>query len=127
MAYPSTAVKVDGLWGPETKRAFQYFAQRRGWYPSNYLLDGKEGHGTRTAIQKWLRAEGTYAYGIDGVIGKDTVDAMRRTLDKYVNWSFVVTEKDGTKHYYSGNLAKASYFPTSNYVAKLQTFLNQKR
>lgn len=52
MTYPNTSITVDGLWGPETIYAFQVWARRRNWYPSSYLLDGVEGHGTRTAIQR---------------------------------------------------------------------------
>lgn len=127
--YPSRALFVDGLWtqGGGTIGAFQTWAKRKGYYPSNYLIDGKEGHGTRTAIQKWLKAEGTYKYGIDGIIGKDTMAAMKKTLDKYVNWGFTVTLPDGTKKTYGGGLPTATRFPHSDYVAKLQTFLNKQR
>lgn len=125
--YPRLALYVDGGWGKGTIGAFQTWAKRKGYYPSNYLIDGKEGHGTRVAIQKWLKADGTYKYGLDGVIGKDTVDAMRRTLDKRVNWGFTVTLPNGTTVTHGGNLAKATYFPTSDYVAKLQTYLNNQR
>lgn len=55
MTYPNTSITVDGLWGPETIYAFQVWARRRNWYPNSYLLDGVEGHGTRTAIQRWLK------------------------------------------------------------------------
>lgn len=125
--YPRLALYVDGGWGKGTIGAFQTWAKKKGYYPSNYLIDGVEGHGTRTAIQKWLRAEGTYKYGIDGIIGNDTMAAMKKTLDKYVNWGFTVTMPDGTKKTYGGGLPTATRFPHSDYVAKLQTFLNKQR
>lgn len=128
MTYPNTSITVDGLWGPETIYAFQVWARRRNWYPSSYLLDGVEGHGTRTAIQRWLKAEGYYSGEIDGIIGSLTMDAMRRSLDAKVDWSFTVYDRNGKvigRH--DGKLKKASSFPHPDYVAKLQTYLNRMR
>ncbi|MCD4549152.1 hypothetical protein [Schaalia sp. lx-260] len=64
---------------------------------------------------------------IDGLIGPYTMDALRRSLDAKVDWSFTVMKDGKVLYRHDGKLRKATRFPHQDYVAKLQTYLNRVR
>lgn len=81
--FPRLALYRDGNWGKGTIYAVQYQMRRLGHYSTAYKLDGVEGVQTRKAMQRYLKSKGCYSGSIDGDFKGLTIDGMVKWLVKY--------------------------------------------
>lgn len=81
------AIKVDGIWGPVTKRYFQQYLSWKSTGNYTRAIDGDFGYYSVCALQRWLNkpkgALGSSNLLVDGVLGAKTCNALHFTLKFY--------------------------------------------
>ncbi len=113
--WPGKRLRVDGDWGPITRRAYQRLLAGIDQYDGR--IDGQIGPLTVKAEQRWLRGLGYYDGWIDGDRGPMTIKALQAKL-----------YDDG--HYRNGRYSKAVMVDGSfgkRTVKGAQRYLNSQR
>ena len=108
--WPGSALRVDGNFGPVSRRAYQRLLAPKSVGNYTGRIDGQHGPMTTRAEQRWLKSRGHYTGRIDGDRGPMTRRALQNLLR--------------ARGFYTG-LIDAHLGPMTN--RSMQRFLNDQR
>lgn len=108
--WPGSALRVDGHFGPVSRRAYQRLLAPKSVGNYTGRIDGQHGPMTTRAEQRWLKSRGHYTGRIDGDRGPMTRRALQNLLR--------------ARGFYTGRI-DANLGPMTN--RSMQRFLNDQR